>query len=74
MTETGLSAYAALHDARRDEVYLQMSGMDDPAVLPFEDALAAILRIDGRFALAGTARADGRDAPVERRAVRRPPA
>ncbi|MEJ0027826.1 MAG: tRNA (adenosine(37)-N6)-threonylcarbamoyltransferase complex dimerization subunit type 1 TsaB [Rhizomicrobium sp.] len=55
MAETGLAAFAALHDARRDEVYLQMSGMDDPAVLGFADALQAILRLDGRFALAGTA-------------------
>ena len=55
MAETGLATYAALHDARRDEVYLQMSGMDDPAVLSFEEALQAILRLDGHFALAGTA-------------------
>ncbi|MEI9990422.1 MAG: tRNA (adenosine(37)-N6)-threonylcarbamoyltransferase complex dimerization subunit type 1 TsaB [Rhizomicrobium sp.] len=53
--ETGLAAYAALHDARRDEVYLQTTGMDDPVLLGFEDALQAILRLDGRFALAGTA-------------------
>ncbi len=53
--ETGLPAYAALHDARRGEVYLQTTGMDDPMVLPFEDALAQIARLTGRFALAGTA-------------------
>ncbi len=54
MAETGLIAYAALHDARRGEVYLQTSG-SEPAVLPFDDALAEIARREGRFALAGTA-------------------
>ena len=53
--ETNLSAFAALHDAKRGEVYLQMTGMDNPAVLLFEDALARIAGLDGRFALAGTA-------------------
>ena len=53
--ETGLSSFAALHDAKRGEVYLQMTGMDNPAVLLFEDALARIAGLDGRFALAGTA-------------------
>ncbi len=53
--ETGLAAFAALHDARRGEVYLQMTGMDAPSVLSFDDALREITRLDGRFALAGTA-------------------
>ena len=54
MAETGLAAYAALHDARRSEVYLQTRD-SEPAVLSFDDALNRIARIEGRFALAGTA-------------------
>jgi tRNA threonylcarbamoyl adenosine modification protein YeaZ len=55
MSETGLAKAAALHDARRGEVYLQASGMDEPIVLPLADAIETLLRIEGRFALAGTA-------------------
>ena len=55
MAETGLDAYAVLHDARRGEVYLQMRESDDPTVLGLEDAIAKISQRDGRFALAGTA-------------------
>ncbi|HEY0106068.1 MAG TPA: tRNA (adenosine(37)-N6)-threonylcarbamoyltransferase complex dimerization subunit type 1 TsaB [Rhizomicrobium sp.] len=53
--ETGLAAYASLHDARRGEVYLQTGGMDAPALLTFDAALGALTAIPGRFALAGTA-------------------
>jgi tRNA threonylcarbamoyladenosine biosynthesis protein TsaB len=53
--ETGLALAAALHDARREEVYLQTSLMAGPVVLPFDDAMTALSRIDGPLALSGTA-------------------
>ncbi len=53
--ETGLDVAAALHDARRDEVYFQTSAMDAPSLLGFDQALEALIRIDGPLALAGTA-------------------
>ena len=52
LAQTGLSRAAALHDARRGEVYLQISDDGEPAVLPFEDALG---QLGGVLALAGTA-------------------
>ena len=42
LAQTGLSRAAALHDARRGEVYLQISDDGEPAVLPFEDALGQL--------------------------------
>ena len=57
MNETGLGAAAALHDARRNEVYLEIAG-DNPAgpvILPFEDAVARLAECAGKIALAGTA-------------------
>ena len=54
-SETGLAEAAALHDARRDEVYFQTSAMPAPIILTFDAALEALTRIDGPFALAGTA-------------------
>jgi tRNA threonylcarbamoyladenosine biosynthesis protein TsaB len=53
--ETGLSPFAALHDAKRGEVYLLTSNAAAPAVLNFDDALSEVARLNGRFALAGTA-------------------
>jgi tRNA threonylcarbamoyladenosine biosynthesis protein TsaB len=57
MDETGLDTAAALHDARRGEVYLEIAGADasGPVILPFEDAVAGLARRSGRIALAGTA-------------------
>lgn len=57
MAETGLGTAAALHDARRDEVYLEIAGAvsTEPAILPFEDAIAVLARLSGKIALAGTA-------------------
>jgi tRNA threonylcarbamoyladenosine biosynthesis protein TsaB len=53
MAETGLAAAAALHDARRGEVYLEIAGSHPPRVLAFDDAVAALPQ--GPLALAGTA-------------------
>jgi len=57
MDETGLDTAAALHDARRGEVYLEIAGADasDPAVMAFEEAVALLARRPGKLALAGTA-------------------
>jgi tRNA threonylcarbamoyladenosine biosynthesis protein TsaB len=51
--QTGLALAAALHDARRGEVYLEIAGT--PAVLPFADAIAVLMPIQSGLALAGTA-------------------
>ena len=55
--ETGLGRAVALHDARRDEVYLEIGGLLSPAVLPFDQALQLLreLPADAPIALAGTA-------------------
>ncbi|MEJ1967920.1 MAG: tRNA (adenosine(37)-N6)-threonylcarbamoyltransferase complex dimerization subunit type 1 TsaB [Rhizomicrobium sp.] len=57
MAETGCTTAAALHDARKGEVYLQIVGQDasDPDVLPFDAATREIEKLKGPFALAGTA-------------------
>ena len=57
MSETGLGAAAALHDARRNGVYLEIAGslVTQPAILSFEDAVALIGQRPGHFVLAGTA-------------------
>jgi tRNA threonylcarbamoyladenosine biosynthesis protein TsaB len=57
MAETGLGCAAALHDARREEVYLEIVGafVMAPAVLPFESALATLAGVAQPLALAGTA-------------------
>jgi tRNA threonylcarbamoyladenosine biosynthesis protein TsaB len=51
--ETGLIRAAALHDARRGEVYLEVAGT--PVVLPFADAVAVLTPLQLGLALAGTA-------------------
>lgn len=53
--ETGLRHAIALHDARRDEVYVEID--DKPEVLLFEDAMRMLRNIEGdaSIALAGTA-------------------
>jgi tRNA threonylcarbamoyl adenosine modification protein YeaZ len=54
MAQTGLDTAAALHDARRGEVYLEIAGADEPTVLSFDDAVAMLIGREG-LALAGTA-------------------
>jgi tRNA threonylcarbamoyladenosine biosynthesis protein TsaB len=51
--ETGLVRAAALHDARRGEVYLEVAGV--PVVLPLADAIAVLAPLQDGLALAGTA-------------------
>jgi tRNA threonylcarbamoyladenosine biosynthesis protein TsaB len=53
--ETGLSRAIALHDARRDEVYVEIDGKPD--VLIFDGAMRTLRNTDGDMpiALAGTA-------------------
>lgn len=53
--ETGLALAAALHDAKREEVYFQTTAMAHPVLRTFDEALEALSRLDGPFALAGTA-------------------
>ena len=57
MAETGCSTGVALHDARRDEVYLEVVGQQEipPCVLLFEDTVALISQIARPIVLAGTA-------------------
>ncbi len=57
MAETGRPVGVALHDARRDEVYLEFVGalQSPPRVLLFADAIARIAEITQPFVLAGTA-------------------
>ncbi|MGA7711029.1 MAG: tRNA (adenosine(37)-N6)-threonylcarbamoyltransferase complex dimerization subunit type 1 TsaB [Rhizomicrobium sp.] len=52
--ETGAEHAAAIHDARRGEVYLEIDS-DGPHLIRFEDAPAALGGSNGRIALAGTA-------------------
>ncbi len=53
--ETGAARAIALHDARRDEVYIEFDG--EPEVLAFADALERLSKLGGPkpIALAGTA-------------------
>ena len=53
--EVVLSRAIALHDARRDEVYVEID--NGPQVLPFDDAVRMLRNIEGEspIALAGTA-------------------
>jgi len=64
--ETGLARAIALHDARRDEVYVQID--DKPEVLLFEDMARMLRSIDGKaqIALAGTAAVRACDALSKR--------
>ena len=59
MAESGRSVGVALHDARRDEVYLEFAGAVKraPCVVPFEQAVAQIAAITQSCVLAGTAAA-----------------
>jgi len=55
--ETGLDCAIALHDARRDEVYLEIEGVLPPAVMLFDQAAVTLRDLPGneKIALAGTA-------------------
>jgi tRNA threonylcarbamoyladenosine biosynthesis protein TsaB len=55
--ETGLAQAIALHDARRDEVYLEIEGLAPPSVLLFDHAMHTLrdLPAGAPIALAGTA-------------------
>jgi len=55
--ETGAACAVALHDARRDEVYLEIADELAPTLLGFADAVALLRRLggDARTVLAGTA-------------------
>jgi tRNA threonylcarbamoyladenosine biosynthesis protein TsaB len=66
--ETGLAHAIALHDARRDEVYLEIDGVLPPTVLPFDQALATLSPLPGNepIALAGTAAPRACDALASR--------
>ena len=54
--ETGAVLAIALHDARRDEVYIEIEDRLPPSVMPFDDAIAMLreLPVDGSIVLAGT--------------------
>lgn len=53
--QSGLGVAAALHDAKRDEVYLQHSSAAEAAIVPFESAIETLARERQPLALAGTA-------------------
>jgi tRNA threonylcarbamoyladenosine biosynthesis protein TsaB len=55
--ETGAGLAIALHDARRDEVYIEIEDRLTPSVLSFDEAIAMLRAFpnDGTIALAGTA-------------------
>ena len=55
-SETGFSSAAAIHDARRGEVYLEvMSDALSARLLTFEEACLALSGLRGQLVLAGTA-------------------
>jgi tRNA threonylcarbamoyladenosine biosynthesis protein TsaB len=60
MAETGAAQGAALHDARRDEVYVEMSPGIAPSLVARGEAAESVARAaaGGRLALAGTAAPD----------------
>ena len=66
--ETGLARAIALHDARRDEVYLEIAGMLPPTVLLFDQAVRVLrdLTGDDPIAIAGTAASRVCDALAKR--------
>jgi tRNA threonylcarbamoyladenosine biosynthesis protein TsaB len=62
--ETKLVRAIALHDAKRDEVYMEIEGSLPPSVLPFAQVLERLRALSGgdRIALAGTAASRACDA------------
>jgi tRNA threonylcarbamoyladenosine biosynthesis protein TsaB len=61
LSETGLARCAAVHDARRNEVYFETGGenvaQDGPRILAIEDAAREIMTMVSPVVLAGTASA-----------------
>ena len=57
MAETGAGIAVGVHDARRDEVYLEIAGSVQlpPCLLPFAAAIERLAELAAPFALAGTA-------------------
>ena len=56
--ETGIFCAAAVHDARRGEVYVEVIGSSAPlsaCIMAFDDASTVLHRLGGPIALAGTA-------------------
>jgi tRNA threonylcarbamoyladenosine biosynthesis protein TsaB len=66
--ETGFARAIALHDARRDEVYVEIEGILPPTVLPFDRATQTLRDLQGSdtIALAGTAASRACDALAKR--------
>jgi tRNA threonylcarbamoyladenosine biosynthesis protein TsaB len=66
--ETGLARAIALHDARRDEVYVEIAGVLPPTVLLFDQAMTTLSALPGDepIALAGTAAPRACDALASR--------
>jgi tRNA threonylcarbamoyladenosine biosynthesis protein TsaB len=66
--ETGLERAIALHDARRDEVYVEIDGILPPTVFPFDQAMEMLSALPGDepIALAGTAAPRACDALAKR--------
>jgi len=61
--ETGVACAAAIHDARRGEVYLEVLGDHLSArLLTFTEACSALNRLRGKIVLAGTAAARAAEA------------
>jgi tRNA threonylcarbamoyladenosine biosynthesis protein TsaB len=62
--ETGLLRAIALHDARREEIYIEMEGSLPPCVMAFRDAVTMLggLAHDTQIVLAGTAASRACDA------------
>ena len=53
--ETGAAFAIPLHDARRDEIYLEIENRLPPSVLPFEEVIALLRGLaDDKATLAGT--------------------
>lgn len=66
--ETGLARAIALHDARRDEVYVEIEDVLPPTVLLFDQAVQTLCSLPGNhaIALAGTAASRACDALAKR--------
>jgi tRNA threonylcarbamoyladenosine biosynthesis protein TsaB len=66
--ETGLAHAIALHDARRNEVYIEIDDTLPPAVMLFEEAVALLGAVPGDepIAIAGTAASRVCDALAKR--------
>jgi tRNA threonylcarbamoyladenosine biosynthesis protein TsaB len=54
IAETGCARAAAVHDARRDEFYIELAPGGEPVLKTREDAVAMLSEFETPFALAGT--------------------